>query len=81
MSKIDKLKQMTQEEQLLNEYGNLDFEFEELYKYRASYINKDIGLRVVGTIDYRDSLYPKEKLRNIQELENFEFQWLPKKLK
>lgn len=72
---------MTQEKQLLNDYGSLDFEFTGIYNYKVSYINKDIGLRVVGTIDYRDSLYPKEKLRNIWELEDFEFQWLPKKVK
>lgn len=34
----------TKEEQLLNDYGNLDFEFEELYKYRASYINRETTL-------------------------------------
>ena len=69
----------TKEEQLLNDYGNLDFEFEELYKYRASYINKGIGLRIAGNIDYRDILYPEDKLRNLWELEYFSFEWFPKK--
>lgn len=67
---------MVTKESLLKHYSKLPVEFEELYKYKVSYVNREMGLRVTGTIDYRDSLYAKDTVQGISQLEDFNFEFI-----
>lgn len=67
---------MLSEDEFLDKYGNELVNFYYLSKYRIEYINQEYGFVVGGLIDRRDTFKPIQTVRDIWQLEFFEFRFL-----
>lgn len=62
------------EKEFLEKYGKVKVYFTNLYNKRITYENKDLGIKCIGSVEYRDSMDYEEDVYNISFLEDFYFE-------
>ena len=61
------------EKEFLEKYGNEKVYFTEMYKFRAVYENKELGIYSSGVVEYRGDISYKETVNSVFDLEYFQF--------
>lgn len=61
------------ENEFLEKYGNEKVEFSNMYKYRATYKNDELGIWCSGNVGYKDIIEKTETVNYIFDLEHFKF--------
>ena len=61
------------EKEFLEKYGNEKVYFTEMYKFRAVYENKELGIYCSGVVEYRGDISYKETVNSVFDLEYFQF--------
>ena len=61
------------ETDFLKQYGSIPLNFVEMYKYRVTYKNEELGITCSGHIEYRDDMKAIETPLSLAQLEYFGF--------
>lgn len=59
--------------EFLEKYGNEKVYFTGMYKFRAMYENKELGIYCSGVIEYRGDISYEETVNSVFDLEYFQF--------
>lgn len=66
------------EQEFLSAYKDLPLTFLEVYKYRVTMVNKEQGITVSGTLEYRGNVAATETVSSFfQEVDYFNFEIQP----
>lgn len=57
----------------LQKYGKQKLEFSNMYKFRATYKNEELGIWCSGIIEYRNEIQKEETVNSLSDLEYFTF--------
>jgi hypothetical protein len=57
----------------LQKYGKQKLEFSNMYKFRATYKNEELGICCSGIIEYRNEIQKEETVNSLSDLEYFAF--------
>lgn len=61
------------EREFLEKYGGEKVYFTGMYKFRAFYENKELGIYCSGVVYYRQSISYKETVNSVFDLDEFQF--------
>lgn len=61
------------EKEFLEKYGNEKVYFTGMYKFRAMYENKELGIYCSGVLEYRGDISYEETVNSVFDLEYFQF--------
>lgn len=61
------------EKEFLEKYGNEKVYFTGMYKFRAMYENKELGIYCSGVVEYRDGISYEETINSVFDLEYFQY--------
>jgi hypothetical protein len=61
------------EKEFLEAYGNAKVTFTEMYKHRAMYSNKELGIYCSGVVEYGSAITCEETVISVADLEYFQF--------
>ena len=62
------------EKEFIEKYGKEKVYFSNLHKTRITYENKELGIKCIGSVEYRDDMNYEEDVHNISFLDDFIFE-------